>query len=310
MCLTLLMLFVLALFDAVSAAPHGKRDVDLNSEALGLAGLTMPESTKPIQRISFRAKVDEKGEGSGVLVLDPTAGPTYDEFGFPTPSASVPPIKLACELKFVKKTTVKVPLREVPVSPEPAEQRALPGQKAVEVSVEWRLYSLSGPRITSRIFLATAAANEWREARLLLQDEQGKVKYAVDLRSPPEPRIEPCHPGCFPAGTLIRLPEGTIPIERIRAGDLVTTVRSDGTASRGRVEAVFKTHNRLVEVRTNAGTLVTTETQPLALVDGGLRGAGELKAGDRISGAGKPASGARPKSCPCWQLIEPSRCSI
>jgi len=35
-------------------------------------------------------------------------------------------------------------------------------------------------------------------------------------------------------------------------------------------------------VKTDAGNLLTTETQPLALVDGALRAAGDLKAGDRI----------------------------
>jgi hypothetical protein len=48
------------------------------------------------------------------------------------------------------------------------------------------------------------------------------------------------------------------------------------------VEGVFVTTNRLIEVRTSAGSLVTTETQPLALADGGLRAAGELKAGDEV----------------------------
>jgi hypothetical protein len=50
----------------------------------------------------------------------------------------------------------------------------------------------------------------------------------------------------------------------------------------GKVVAVFTTRNRLVEVRTEAGDLVTTETQPLALAGGGLRAAGELKPGDRV----------------------------
>jgi hypothetical protein len=48
------------------------------------------------------------------------------------------------------------------------------------------------------------------------------------------------------------------------------------------VASVFVTKNRLLEIRTDTGNLVTTETQPIALVDGGLRAAGELKAGDRI----------------------------
>jgi hypothetical protein len=71
-------------------------------------------------------------------------------------------------------------------------------------------------------------------------------------------------------------------VESLRAGDVVTTVGSDGTAGRGAVASVFVTTNRLIEVRTEAGTLTTTETQPLGLAAGGLRAAGELKAGDRV----------------------------
>jgi hypothetical protein len=95
-------------------------------------------------------------------------------------------------------------------------------------------------------------------------------------------RHPPCHPGCFPAGTPIRTPGGSQPVERLRAGDLVTTVGPDGATAPGKVVSVFVTRNRLVEVRTEAGGLVTTETQPLALAGGGLRAAGELKAGDRV----------------------------
>jgi hypothetical protein len=105
------------------------------------------------------------------------------------------------------------------------------------------------------------------------------------LREPTPPvqqLLEPCHPGCFPAGTMIIVPGGSKPIERVRQGDRVTTVGSDGSFSAADVAAVFVTRNRLLEVQTDAGNLVTTRTQPLALVDGGLRGAGELKCGDRI----------------------------
>ena len=41
----------------------------------------------------------------------------------------------------------------------------------------------------------------------------------------PRPLV-PCHPGCFPAGTLILVPGGYRDIETIRAGDVVTTITS------------------------------------------------------------------------------------
>jgi hypothetical protein len=95
-------------------------------------------------------------------------------------------------------------------------------------------------------------------------------------------RTIPCHPGCFPAGTLVHVPQGTTPIERVRQGDSVITVSADGQPAVGNVVSVFRTRNRLVNVRTDAGSLETTETQPLCLATGELRAAAELKPGDTI----------------------------
>ena len=55
-----------------------KRDLELTSDSTGVVGLPLPESDKPVYRISLTAKVDAKGEGSGVLVLDPTVT-AFDE---------------------------------------------------------------------------------------------------------------------------------------------------------------------------------------------------------------------------------------
>jgi hypothetical protein len=93
---------------------------------------------------------------------------------------------------------------------------------------------------------------------------------------------EPCHPGCFPAGTMVASPEGTRPIETIRLGDFVTLIDADGIPTSGKVNARYQTCNRLVEVHTESGNLLTTETQPLCLGDGGFRAAGELVEGDLI----------------------------
>ena len=92
----------------------------------------------------------------------------------------------------------------------------------------------------------------------------------------------PCHPGCFPAGTLVRVPDGTKKIDLIRSGELVTTIGPDGRPGQGAVGMVFVSKNRLVEVRTDHGTAVTTDSQPLCLVGGGFRKSGDLKAGDRV----------------------------
>jgi hypothetical protein len=56
----------------------------------------------------------------------------------------------------------------------------------------------------------------------------------------------------------------------------------DGDRLQGKVTSIFVTKNRLFEIRTDAGSLLTTHTQPFSIAGGKLRTAGELKAGDRI----------------------------
>jgi hypothetical protein len=263
--LTLLAVIVFA--TAAPAADPPKKDFALRSELTPVLGLPLPESEKPVYGISLTAKVNEKGDWSGVLALDSTA-PVYDELGTPIRGPAVAPVKLDCSLKFEKEITTKH------LSGPPSR----PDSKLIEV--KWKLYSITGPKITSKLFVATS--NDWAGARFLVHDDKGKVKHAVELHVPPRPPIEPCHPGCFPAGTPILLPDGSTTVEKVRAGDAVTTIGSNGIAGKARVESVFVTNNRLIEVKTASGTLVTTETQPLALADGGLREAGELRPGDKI----------------------------
>jgi hypothetical protein len=94
--------------------------------------------------------------------------------------------------------------------------------------------------------------------------------------------IEPCHPGCFPAGTLVETPGGLCPIERVRPGDLVISISPTGGSAGAEVQAVFTTENRLWKVETEAGALFTTETQPLCLADSRTLAAGKLQPGDEI----------------------------
>jgi hypothetical protein len=96
---------------------------------------------------------------------------------------------------------------------------------------------------------------------------------------PPPP---PCHPGCFPAGTTVATPAGPRLIEAIQPGEAVTLVAPDGTLTTGTVHSTFQTCNRLVEVQTESGNLLTTQTQPLCLENGGFRPAGELAEGDLV----------------------------
>src|SRR5689334_14833934 len=77
---------------------------------------------------------------------------------------------------------------------------------------------------------------------------------------PTQPPPPPCHPGCFPAGTAVATPDGPRPIESLGRGDVVALVAADGTLTSGPVESTFQTCNRLVEVRTESGSLLTTQT--------------------------------------------------
>jgi hypothetical protein len=97
-----------------------------------------------------------------------------------------------------------------------------------------------------------------------------------------EPLMEPCHPGCFPAGTLVETPAGKQPIETLVGGDIVIAYLPSGEQVIASVEEVFATENRLWRITTEAGDLITTETQPLCLAADQTIGAGELKAGDEI----------------------------
>lgn len=93
---------------------------------------------------------------------------------------------------------------------------------------------------------------------------------------------DPCHPGCFPAGTLVGTPAGGRRIETLKVGDVVTTFHSDGSAAAATIESIFTTSNQLWLVDTDSGTLLTTATQPLCVDLDKPRPAGELKPVDVI----------------------------
>lgn len=92
----------------------------------------------------------------------------------------------------------------------------------------------------------------------------------------------PCHPGCFPRGTLIATPDGLREIESIAVGDLVTTILPSGASTATAVQSIFTTKNRLWQIDTDGGTIMTTETQPLCTLLTKVVAAGRLKRGDSI----------------------------
>ncbi len=92
--------------------------------------------------------------------------------------------------------------------------------------------------------------------------------------------LEPCHPGCFPRGTLVETPNGPRSIEEMRRGDLVISIAPDSSPKAIAVQEIFMTNNVLWKVETERGELVTTETQPLSTEAGSICEAGKLKPGD------------------------------
>lgn len=268
-------LFLLLMIAEVGfAADPVKVSVELGSDQIGILGMPLAESMDPIYRVRLTAIVDEQGEGEGVLILDPTGLPEYDDFGFPGLAPDVPLIELNCKIKRIKRMVKTYVMR----------RRGAAENETEEYKEDWRLYSITGPKITTRLFLAMVESRRWSDGRLIVKSPENKVKYVVDLRQ--MNLQEPCHPGCFPAGTQIMVPGGTTTIEKIKAGDLVTTVSADGVFGQTAVASVFVTRNRLIEVHADDGVLTTTETQPLALATGELRAAGKLQAGDSIFKSG------------------------
>jgi len=229
----------------VPPPPPPPVEVDLHSEVFA-TDMNLAESKTPIHRVLLTCQI--ANGGSGKLTLDPN-GPKFDEFGQPIADGQrLPEATLNVTLKLVKK--------------EAGLQR----------------YEIRGPKIASRMYLVAGAGVS---GRLLVHGKDGKVRYRVNLQEL-QHHFPPCHPGCFPAGTLVQVPGGTKAIDRIREGDLVITLDADGKPSPVKVTGVFKTRNRILMLRTEDGQLLTTATQPIAVEKGGFAPAGELKPGDRI----------------------------
>jgi hypothetical protein len=249
---SVLILAVLLIWPASALAQGDLKKVDLRSPLL-TPPLALEGVMEPIYKVNVLAQLDRKGAGKGTIELD-TNAPVFNEFGLVAEGKNArPPMKLACTVGLVKSDA---------------------GQ---------HLYEIKIPRVTTPLRWVTLDDGYFE--RLLVLGKDGKVKHVVVMTDEArEPLPPPCHPGCFPEGTLVRVPGGVAPIEKIRKGDLVTTVDPGGKTSPVKVADVFTTRNKLVKVRTSEGSLVTTRTQPLCLASGEFRLAGELRADDRIWG--------------------------
>ena len=88
--------------------------------------------------------------------------------------------------------------------------------------------------------------------------------------------------GCFPAGTLIRTPQGQTPIESLAPGNAVLAMGPQSRIVESRVDELLLTRSRVLRIETDRGALRTTDEHPLRRVEGDFVKAGELKPGDRI----------------------------
>jgi hypothetical protein len=91
-----------------------------------------------------------------------------------------------------------------------------------------------------------------------------------------------CHPGCFPAGTLVLTTEDPRPIEEIKAGEYVLGVDKNGNTGAAKVRFAFVTENYVVEIETDSGLLTTTGKQPLCTSCGCSKTAFQLKPGEEL----------------------------
>jgi hypothetical protein len=251
------------------------REVRLTSAHVSNAW-KFPESPHPVTKVRIVAYVNARGNGKGTIYLDATP-PNYDEFGDfvngretdnkARPGRNpLPTTTLDCTIEFEKTGGIG---------------------RVNEGVVNRSVFRIKGPKITSPLTFATTGPG-LTSGRLLIHGADKRVEQVIELNDV-TPRMGqggglpvPCHPGCFPAGTMVRVPTGVQSIERIRTGDLVTCVNADGSWSSVKVTDISVTRNLLLEVRTEAGTLITTQTQPVALEGGGYRGAADLQKGDRI----------------------------
>lgn len=147
----------------------------------------------------------------------------------------------------------------------------LPSRASVPVVRRWL-----GDKAIQEIWHTPAFADS------LSQSELSRFQEVFPEATVYERHLEPCHPGCFPRGTLVDTPSGRQPIEQLHAGDVVVTLDSSGERATAAIETVFITSNTLWRIVTDEATLLTTRTQPLYTTADITVTAGQLQAGDSL----------------------------
>ncbi|NND96374.1 MAG: hypothetical protein HKN47_03480 [Pirellulaceae bacterium] len=247
---------------AASIASAQTRPFDLRSEIL-TPSVKFDPRDPAFHEIRLRGQIDVNGDGQGTLTLDPN-GPTFDDFGTGLMVRSTQqPLKLEVAIQFVR--TGRTQIQAGP----PPEQ--------------WHLYRIKNDQLKTSIGLA-APNRQLTSGRLLVYGPDNNIVSVIPLNrsfasdTPPLP----CHPGCFPAGTLVTTPSGSERIENLAPGSVVITLDDDGAPQPRPIRNIFVVDNDVLKIQTDFGSFVTTETQPLRLANGTTTGAGALSHADAI----------------------------
>jgi predicted lipid-binding transport protein (Tim44 family) len=88
--------------------------------------------------------------------------------------------------------------------------------------------------------------------------------------------------GCFPSGTKVATPNGSVSIETLISGDQVFAVNNDGRTVRTTVKVLFISKSPVMHVETSGEVFAVTEEHPVGIGAGKFRQVGELRPGDRI----------------------------
>lgn len=161
------------------------------------------------------------------------------------------------------------------VAAEDYARRYLPGVPSEPIASVPHLRRWLGDEAIQEI-LFERWRHEFSEADLVRAQQVFPEAKAQELLA------EPCHPGCFPAGTLVETDEGARTIESLVPGDRTIIHLPTGKVAVATVSEIFVTENWLWKVETDGGDLITTQTQPLCVAWDEAVQVGKLKRGDMI----------------------------
>ena len=230
------------------------------------AGLPMSECDFGVHRIKLIAKVDKKGEGtahSSSTHAQPGGRVRGRDHG---QGRAAPETRVHAQARGARRRCSPKARRAHRPSRSSGSGTRSPGRKS-SASCRWPARrGPSGPTPAS-----CGRPRRGRTARLVVLPRAAS-------RSSRTVRCRRATPAASRRARAVQTPGGTKVIEDLRAGDVITTIGTDGKPGQGKVAAMFVTKNRLVEVNVEGKTLITTlhsAARPSA--DGKLRAGGRTE---------------------------------